>query len=129
MSEFPLRVAILISGGGTTLKNLIELVQEGELNIEICVVISSSPKAGGIAFSKEAGIPTHVVQRKSCAVARGVSRRHLQRVPGVQSAARRDGRLPETFVDSSGFRRTRVEYSSITDSSFLRARVLWSTRA
>lgn len=68
MSEFPLRVAILISGGGTTLKNLIELVQEGELNIEICVVISSSPKAGGIAFSKEAGIPTHVVQRKSCAL-------------------------------------------------------------
>ena len=59
----PLRIAVLISGGGTTLKNLLDKKDQGVLDIDIPVVISSNPDAGGLRFSKDAGIPTIVVER------------------------------------------------------------------
>ncbi len=57
-------LAVLISGGGTTLKNLIEKIAEGKLSAEIKLVISSRPDARGLDFAKEAGIPSFVVNRK-----------------------------------------------------------------
>ena len=61
----PLRIAVLISGGGTTLRNLIERTR-GELReVEIALVVASTPKAGGIAFAQEASIPAVVVDRKA----------------------------------------------------------------
>jgi len=61
----PLRIAVLISGGGTTLRNLIEKTRGDLREVEIVLVVSSTPKAGGIAFAKEAGIPAVVVDRKA----------------------------------------------------------------
>lgn len=61
----PLRIAVLISGGGTTLKNLLEQKAQGTLNIDIPVVISSNPDAGGLRYAKDAGIPTIVTQSQS----------------------------------------------------------------
>lgn len=58
-----LKLAVLISGSGRTLKNLIDLAGAGELPIDIRVVISSSAKAGGLRFAEEAAIPTQVVPR------------------------------------------------------------------
>jgi phosphoribosylglycinamide formyltransferase-1 len=60
----PLPIAVLISGGGTTLRNLIEKIQTGALPVEIRLVISSSPTAGGLAFAAAAGIPSLVVEKK-----------------------------------------------------------------
>ena len=60
----PLRIAVLISGGGTTLRNLIAKVRGGKLNAEICLVVSSNPQAKGLEFAKEAGIKTVVVEKK-----------------------------------------------------------------
>ena len=40
---------MLISGGGTTLKNLLEKIAAGQLAAEIVLVISSNPKARGLA--------------------------------------------------------------------------------
>ncbi len=60
----PLRIAVLISGGGTTLRNLIAKIREGKLNAEICLVVSSNPAAKGLEFAKEAGIKTLVVEKK-----------------------------------------------------------------
>ena len=60
----PLRIAVLISGGGTTLRNLIAKVREGKLNAEICLVVSSNPAAKGLEFAKAAGIKTLVVEKK-----------------------------------------------------------------
>lgn len=60
----PLRVAVLISGGGTTLRNLIERIDAGSLNVEILLVVSSTPKAGGLKFAEQAGIPVAVIVRK-----------------------------------------------------------------
>ena len=60
-----LRIAVLISGGGTTLNNLIERITAGRLQVEIRLVISSSPKAGGLQFAREAGIPNLVIEQKN----------------------------------------------------------------
>ncbi len=57
-------IAVLISGGGTTLRNLIEKVQAGRLAVDIKLVISSNPEAGGLCFAQQAGIPAKVVQRR-----------------------------------------------------------------
>ncbi len=59
----PLRLAVLISGSGRTLKNFIDLAAEGELPIDIRLVVSSSAKATGLEHAASAGIPTVVVNR------------------------------------------------------------------
>jgi phosphoribosylglycinamide formyltransferase-1 len=59
----PLPIAVLISGGGTTLRNLIERIAAGELPVEIRLVISSSPQAQGLDFARGAGIRTLVVEK------------------------------------------------------------------
>jgi phosphoribosylglycinamide formyltransferase-1 len=64
MSERPLPIAVLISGGGTTLRNLIERIAAGTLPAEIRLVISSSPTARGLEFAREASIRTLVVEKK-----------------------------------------------------------------
>jgi phosphoribosylglycinamide formyltransferase 1 len=61
----PLRVAVLLSGGGTTLQNLLRASIAGSLpDVEFAIVISSNPAAGGLEFAAEAGIPAVVVRRK-----------------------------------------------------------------
>lgn len=57
----PIRLAVLISGGGTTLKNLIDRIDAGSLNARIDVVISSNPDAGGIEHARNAELKWHVV--------------------------------------------------------------------
>jgi formyltetrahydrofolate-dependent phosphoribosylglycinamide formyltransferase len=60
-----LRIAVLISGGGTTLQNLIVQIQTRNLRrVEIALVVSSSPEAYGLEWARQAGIPTAVIQRK-----------------------------------------------------------------
>ena len=58
-----LTVAVLISGSGTTLRNLIEKSRVGQPNIDIGLVISSNPIATGLQYAVEASIPQQVVQR------------------------------------------------------------------
>jgi formyltetrahydrofolate-dependent phosphoribosylglycinamide formyltransferase len=60
-----LRIAVLISGGGTTLRNLIRHIDAGKLRADIPLVISSSPNAKGIQFAVEAGIDAVVVLPKA----------------------------------------------------------------
>jgi phosphoribosylglycinamide formyltransferase-1 len=59
-----LPIAVLISGGGTTLRNLIEKERAAELPVEFKLVISSNPQARGLAFAADANIPTLVVEKK-----------------------------------------------------------------
>ncbi|MBW8883573.1 MAG: phosphoribosylglycinamide formyltransferase [Planctomycetia bacterium] len=60
----PLPIAVLISGGGTTLRNLIEQIWDGSLPIEIRLVISSNPAARGLEFAEAAGLKSLVVEKK-----------------------------------------------------------------
>jgi len=63
----PIRLAVVISGGGTTLTNLVAKMRSGALSAEIPLVIASRPDCGGIQRAAEAGLRCEVVQRKSFA--------------------------------------------------------------
>jgi len=60
----PLRMAVLISGTGRSLSNMIDRIKEGELDCDIRLVISSTPDAKGLRFAEMAGIPMAVLERK-----------------------------------------------------------------
>src|SRR6476660_1858912 len=59
-----LPIAVLISGGGTTLRNLIERTGDRSLPAEIRLVISSNPAAKGLEYAEAAGIKSLVVEKK-----------------------------------------------------------------
>jgi phosphoribosylglycinamide formyltransferase-1 len=60
----PIRIAVLLSGNGTTLQNLLDRIREGQLPAEIVLVISNRSEAVGLERAKRAGLPTAVVSRK-----------------------------------------------------------------
>lgn len=60
------RIAVLVSGGGTNLQALIDAQARGELGGgEIVAVISSKEGAFALERAAKAGIPGHVLPRKS----------------------------------------------------------------
>jgi formyltetrahydrofolate-dependent phosphoribosylglycinamide formyltransferase len=71
----PLRLAVLLSGGGATLQNLLDHAAPGRLRARVVQVVSSNPKAFGLTRAEQAGIPADVVQRKRCASIDEFSRR------------------------------------------------------
>ena len=54
-------IAVLISGGGTTLQNFIDRIADGRLDARIQVVVASNARAGGIEKARAAGIDCEVV--------------------------------------------------------------------
>lgn len=60
-----LRLVVLISGGGTTLRNLLEHIDAGHLPADIQLVVSSSPSAKGLQFATERSIRTAVIERSA----------------------------------------------------------------
>jgi len=65
MAETPskLRVAVLLSGSGTSLENLFEHIDRG-LPAEVVLVLSSKAEAFGLERARRRGIATAVVSRK-----------------------------------------------------------------
>ena len=62
------RIAVLVSGGGTNLQALIDAQGRGEIpDGQIAAVISSSPDAFALERAKKAGIPGYVINRKDFA--------------------------------------------------------------
>ena len=113
---------MLISGSGRTLKNFIDLAAEGELPIDIRLVVSSTAKAGGLQYAEAAGIPTLVVNRSDfphgARGRRSLRRRDLRRLPRRGRRLRRDGRLPEARAGAGRFRRPRGQHSPGADPAF-----------
>ncbi len=64
-SSSPLKIVVLISGGGTTLRNLLEKIDAGDLDVQVVGVVSSAPKARGLEIAAEADIPSCVFETKS----------------------------------------------------------------
>jgi len=60
-----LRLVVLISGGGTTLKNLLEKIAAGRLDADVRLVISSNSQARGLEIAQAAGIATTVITPKA----------------------------------------------------------------
>jgi phosphoribosylglycinamide formyltransferase 1 len=62
-----IRLAVLISGGGTTLQNLLDHIADGRLQAQIALVISSRADAFGLLRAEQAGLATAVVVPKDYA--------------------------------------------------------------
>lgn len=60
----PLRVAVLLSGAGTSLENLCERIDTGEVPAEVVVVIASKAKAGGLDRARRRGVPAVAIPRR-----------------------------------------------------------------
>jgi formyltetrahydrofolate-dependent phosphoribosylglycinamide formyltransferase len=73
-----LRLGILISGGGTTLENLATVIDKGELDATIAVVIASNPTCAGIEKAKRRNLPVHIITRKESASLEDFSNRIAQ---------------------------------------------------
>lgn len=60
----PIRIVALLSGGGTTLQNLIDRITAGTLHAQIAGVVASRPDAFGVTRAERAGLPVAVVSAK-----------------------------------------------------------------
>ncbi|HEY8506495.1 MAG TPA: phosphoribosylglycinamide formyltransferase [Gemmataceae bacterium] len=69
----PIRLAVLLSAGGTTLQNLIDRIADGRLRAEIVRVVASRADAFGLERARRAGIPAVAVPRRDFPDARSFS--------------------------------------------------------
>jgi formyltetrahydrofolate-dependent phosphoribosylglycinamide formyltransferase len=60
----PLRVAVLLSGSGTSLENLFEHIERGALPARIACVLSSKAEAFGLERARRRGVPALAVPRR-----------------------------------------------------------------
>jgi phosphoribosylglycinamide formyltransferase-1 len=75
MATSPLRCAVLLSGGGTTLQNLLDRMADGRLAAKVVLVVSSKADAFGLERARRAGIGTVVVNRKEAGSLEAFSQR------------------------------------------------------
>ncbi|MFN7804589.1 MAG: formyltransferase family protein, partial [Planctomycetaceae bacterium] len=61
----PVRLAVLISGGGTTLLNFLDAMHRGDLAAEIPVVIASRADCRGVDRSRARGLRCEVIERRA----------------------------------------------------------------
>jgi phosphoribosylglycinamide formyltransferase 1 len=58
----PIRLGVLISGGGTTLLNFLDQIRSGQLNAEVPLVIASQKTCKGVERSLKAGLNCQVIR-------------------------------------------------------------------
>src|SRR5690242_20539794 len=75
MPSSPINLAVLLSGSGTTLQNLIDHIAAKKLDARIKLVIGSREGLLGIERAMQAGIPSHAVDRKTFPDVTSFSRR------------------------------------------------------
>jgi len=63
-NKAPIRLGVLISGGGTTLMNILEYIKQGLLNAQIPLVISSRSTVTGVEKAKAVGLNVKIIRRK-----------------------------------------------------------------
>jgi len=90
------RVAVLISGRGSNMAALIDAAKHDSYPAEIVLVVSNRPDAGGIAYARNAGIATTVIDHTDYRKDREAFERALQ-------AVLEDNRIE--FVCLAGFMR------------------------
>src|SRR3954462_994670 len=59
----PIRLAVCVSGGGTTLQNLIDRIRSKKLRAQIVQVVASRPRIEAIPKAAAAGIPLALANR------------------------------------------------------------------
>jgi formyltetrahydrofolate-dependent phosphoribosylglycinamide formyltransferase len=71
----PVRVAALLSGGGTTLQNLLDQSAAGRLPARVVLAVANNAAAFGLERARRNGVPTAVVDRKEAGSRAEFSRR------------------------------------------------------
>lgn len=69
----PLKLAVFVSGGGTTLQNLLDRSSAGTLAAKVVLVVASRADAYGLERAELANMPTALIGRKSYADAAAFS--------------------------------------------------------
>lgn len=69
-----LRLAVLLSGGGTTLENIFTQIESGKLDATVVCVISSRHGVYGLERARSHGVPGIAILRKDFADTRAFSR-------------------------------------------------------
>jgi phosphoribosylglycinamide formyltransferase 1 len=59
-----LALGVMVSGGGTNLQSILDASACGAIDVEVKVVISNRPKAGGLDRARAAGVPAVVVSHR-----------------------------------------------------------------
>ncbi len=122
------KIAVLISGGGTTLKNLIEKIAAGRLPVAIRLVISSNPKAGGLKFAREADIPSLVIEQKNFPDQDAFSREIFGRCRAAVADLVVMGGFLKRFTIPDRFRQSRGQHPPGADPGLLRQGILRPSR-
>ncbi|HVN37546.1 MAG TPA: phosphoribosylglycinamide formyltransferase [Myxococcota bacterium] len=60
----PLRIAVLLSGAGTSLENLLGEIDAGRVDAEVVCVLSSKTGSGGLERARRRGIPARAIPRR-----------------------------------------------------------------
>jgi phosphoribosylglycinamide formyltransferase-1 len=66
-------MAVLLSGSGTTLQNLLDRISHGKLDARVVLVLSDRPGVFGLERAAKANIPHEVIDRKSFSSAQAFS--------------------------------------------------------
>lgn len=62
VKDRPIRLGVLISGGGTTLLNFLDQIRSGKLNAEVSLVIASQASCKGVERARAAGLDCRVIR-------------------------------------------------------------------
>ena len=96
---------MLISGGGTTLRNLLEKIAAGRLDGEIALVVSSNADAGGLEIrQRQPASPRVSSSAKAFATPEAYSEAVFDACRARERRLGRDGRLSEARADPGRFR-------------------------
>jgi phosphoribosylglycinamide formyltransferase 1 len=71
----PIRLAVLLSGSGTTMQNLLDRIADDRLSAAVELVVSSKADAFGLQRAQRAGIPSIVVGREKAGTLEAFSER------------------------------------------------------
>ena len=64
-TDSSLKLAVLVSGSGTTLQNLLDAIRAGTLNASVDIVIGSKPDLKGLERAADAKVMNFVVERSA----------------------------------------------------------------
>jgi phosphoribosylglycinamide formyltransferase-1 len=76
----PLRLVVLLSGGGRTLLNLLAAIDAGRLRAQVVLVISSRGNAAGVGRARAAGLPVEVLRPRDHAAAAAFAEAQTRRI-------------------------------------------------
>ncbi|RKY20539.1 MAG: phosphoribosylglycinamide formyltransferase [Planctomycetota bacterium] len=80
-----LRLAVLLSGGGRTLVNLAQAMAQGQLDAEICLVLSSRRSAGGVQRAADLGLPVEVLRPRDFAQRADFDQRQAEMIAAAKA--------------------------------------------